>query len=467
MNQATFAEPFSDALADLEAEQTLLAELLAKPSLFEAVEGLLVPEDFSDPAHALIFETASQMGGSNLIFSQVASAIAHRPELEALGGKKYIGELCANALQILSHEATARYANYIAELSKRRQFIAVATDFATYAATPGKSVAVQIAELEAELSAIQARGATERGTLAEAMMDALGDYERAYTTGGGMQGQPIGFAGIDECLGGLERGNVYVLAARPAMGKTALANNIAFNVAASGARAIIFSLEMPAKQIAGRLVCTAAKVPQHFARRGELQPEDFHRLENARQHIANLKLEIDDTSGVTPAYVRSRCAELKAKGGLDLVVIDYLQLMEPSLEKRNSNRNSEITAISKAIKDLAKACDVPVIVLSQLNRGVETRDDKRPSLADLRESGAIEQDADVVMFLYREEYYLRKGEPDPGENPDAYDKWQAKMERAKGMAEIDVAKNRHGPDARVQLQFNGPLMLFRDAEPGY
>lgn len=460
------AQSYDESLADLDAEQVLLAELMAQPSHYEVIGGIITAADFADPAHGLIFETVRDLdaGGGKVIFSRLAKAIGHRAELEDLGGEAYLTELLGNALTVLGPAGVKHHAEYIAALSHRRQLIDIACHFAEYAAHgTDKSVASQIAELEEELAKITARGGSDARSLSDAVGDALADYERAYTAGGGIQGLPTGFYGIDECLGGLDRGNVYVLAARPGMGKTALASNIAMNVAQADGSVALFSLEMPAKQIAGRLVCAAAQVPQHHARRGTIGPEDFNRLAIAQQNLARLRLTIDDASGVSPAYIRSKCSELRRKGGLDLVVIDYLQLMEPSTEKRNSNRNSEITAISKAVKDLAKACDVPVLILSQLNRAVETRDDKRPNLSDLRESGAIEQDADVVMFLYREEYYLRKAEPDPA-NLDAFDTWQAKMEQARGRAELDIAKNRHGPDARVQLRFHGPRMQFRDAE---
>lgn len=458
MMQTDWKEP----PADLDAEQMLLAELVAHPAHISTVAPILRPEDFADPVHAAIYEHARDMAATGGIsIGAIWNLIRHMPEAAELGGKEYLKALATNALGVMAPETLAYNAGYIAELSRKRELIGLGQRFAESAFDTTEPVAVQIAKLEADLAEIQSRGVTEPHSWAGSIDAALADYEQAYVSGGAIQGLSTGFAALDETLGGLEGGNLYVLAARPGMGKTALAGNILYNAASAGASVAFFSLEMPEKQIAGRIVCTAAGLPFHSVRRGLVQEDAFERLMAARDHVAEMPITIDARSGIAPSYARAQCEKIKRQRGLDLVIVDYVQLMTSDVERRGGNRTQEITDISNRMKALAMSLNVPVVLLSQLNRSVESRDDKRPTLSDLRESGAIEQDADAVMFIYREEYYLRRAEPDPADG--RYDDWLNAMEIAKGKADIDVAKNRHGPEGRVQLRFNAPLMRFADA----
>ena len=283
-------------------------------------------------------------------------------------------------------------------------------------------------------------------------------------------------ADMDRLLGGLQKSDLIILAARPAMGKTALATNIAFNAAASKSserdengnmverashNVAIFSLEMSAEQLALRILGEQSEVPSDQIRRGQIDQQQFERVFAVSQKLNNLTLFIDDTAAISVANLRTRARRLmRTHGHLDLIVVDYLQLMQGAPGSRSDNRVQEISEITRGLKTIAKDLNVPVIALSQLSRQVEQREDKRPQLADLRESGSIEQDADVVMFIYREEYYLGRREPDPG--TEAHEQWQRDMDRVHNIAEVIIAKQRHGPTDRVKLFFDGAFTRFRD-----
>ena len=450
----------NDLPHDLEAEQVLLGFLLADHPAIDLIAGTVEDDDFADPAHKIIFrkmeEKYRRYGGTPL--GSIYREVVADPAMADLGcAERYLKDLLANAMTIID---PLHYARYIAELSRRRRLILLSRNFATEAHQTDRPVTTQIAELEAELADIQSRGGSDAVTVGDALKSALSGFEAAYTGGGQIQGVATGFAELDAAIGGLQPGNLYILAARPGMGKTALACQVATNAARQGHTAAIFSLEMPIEQIAGRIACAEARVPHFAAQRGTIEAHHFNRLAETSDQINAMPLHIDETPSISPGYMRGQCQQIKRKHGLGLVVVDYLQLMEADKERRGSNRTQEITDISNGLKTLAKALRVPVIALSQLNRGVENRDNKRPVLADLRESGAIEQDADAVIFIYREEYSLRHAEPDATSHE--FDAWADAMEAAKGKAEIDIAKHRHGEPKTVRLKFNGPLIRFDD-----
>jgi replicative DNA helicase len=289
--------------------------------------------------------------------------------------------------------------------------------------------------------------------------------ESAFKSDSSITGITTGFMDLDKWMGGLSRSDLIILAGRPSMGKTALATNIAFNAAMAfvkktdGAGKVAFySLEMSKEQLVTRILAQECCIPSERIRRGEIKEEDFIKLKDANKRVAELPLFIDDTPALTISILRSRSRKLKRQHGLDLIVVDYLQLLQGNSEKRNENRVQEISEITRSLKAIAKELDVPVLALSQLSRAVETRDDKRPQLSDLRESGSIEQDADVVMFIYREEYYESRREPTRGSEEHA--KWMEKLAKTHNLAEVILAKQRHGPVGTVRLFFDGKYTKF-------
>jgi len=447
---------------DLETEQTLLGECLAKPENFTAVAGILEPEHFADGVHQCIFAIARDMAAEHFAInaSVIAACLAEQRFMPPPEARECVGALLANALTVMTPDALAYSARYIAELYRKRRLIGISEELSDSVHSTRQPLAEQVQWLESQLAELDPQGPDAAKSWAGGIDDILATYEQAYMNGGAIQGLPTGFPSMDDTLGGLGASNLYILAGRPGSGKSSLATNIVFNTAAQGKSVAMFSLEMPQSQVTGRIVCAAANVPAHDASRGKLDPAAFERLAQARDQMASLKIAIDDREAVTPAYIRSQCQKIQRKQGLDLIVIDYLQLMRSDRESKYSNRTQEITEISAAVKGIAKALAVPVLALAQINRGVESRDDKRPLLSDLRDSGSIEQDADAVIFIYREEYYLRRSQPD--EASAEYDDWLAAMEAAKGKADVDIAKNRHGPEGRIQMHFNAPLMLFRE-----
>jgi replicative DNA helicase len=303
--------------------------------------------------------------------------------------------------------------------------------------------------------------------------------EAAFKRDGGLAGVATGFTDLDKQLGGLHPSDLLILAGRPAMGKTALATNIAFHVATAAQRAgetekpvvAFFSLEMSAEQLATRVLSETTEISSEKIRRGELNGDDFQKLVRSSQDLESAPLFIDDTPAITISAMRTRARRLMRQQGLCLIVVDYLQLMRPPAGQRPENRVQEISSITQGLKAIAKELNVPVLALSQLSRAVEQREDKRPVLADLRESGSIEQDSDVVMFVFREEYYLGKAEPvqRAEENADKYhervDQWQERCDKAYGKAEVIIGKQRHGPTGNVTMHFHGPTTRFSDFIP--
>ena len=294
---------------------------------------------------------------------------------------------------------------------------------------------------------------------------AVQTIEQAYKSENKLIGVTSGFIDLNKKLGGLNRSDLIILAGRPSMGKTALATNIAFKVAMDkllnregSGKVAFFSLEMSAEQLVSRIISQESMIPSEKIRRGEIKEEEVGKIKGLQKKLMNIPLFIEDTPAMTVSSIRTHARKLQRKEGLDLIVIDYLQLLQGSADRRNDNRVQEISEITRSLKGLAKELNIPIIALSQLSRAVEVRDDKRPQLADLRESGSIEQDADVVMFVYREEYYLERTKPQEG-TPE-FDKWYTKMQNAHNKAEIIIAKQRHGPIGTVELFFDGQFTKF-------
>ena len=459
----------------IEAEQQLLGAILTNNDLFERVAPILGPEHFYDPVHARIFETASARIAKNNLASPVTlkAFLEDDSGLAELGGPAYLVRLAGAAI---SSFAVRDYAVMIYDLAIRRELIAVGNDIAAKAARVDvdSEPKEQIIEAEQKLYALAEQGQTEQGfqSFMTALTDAVKVANAAYQREGGLAGVSTGLVDMDKKLGGLHRSDLLILAGRPSMGKTSLATNVAFNIAraykkgitASGEEGAIdggvvgfFSLEMSAEQLATRILSEVAQIPSNQIRRGDFTESEFRRIVDAAKELEAAPLFIDDTPALPISQLAARARRLKRTHGLDALFIDYLQLVRGT--GRSENRVNEISEITMGLKAIAKELDIPVIALSQLSRQVENREDKRPQLSDLRESGSIEQDADVVMFVFREEYYKEREKPGDHEL-DKMGIWQEEMERLHGKAEVVIGKQRHGPIGTVELSFEGQFTRF-------
>ncbi len=343
-----------------------------------------------------------------------------------------------------------------------------------FGADPETDAEGLIEEAEQKLFDLATTGRVESGFqhFGDTLAKAIELAESAFNRDGQLTGTPTGFRELNDRLGGLQKSDLLILAGRPGMGKSSLAANIAFNAAKTkvmdeeverGHAIAFFSLEMSAEQLALRILAEASGVPSDKVRRGQIDQRDFDKVFEASEELSRLKLFFDDTPAISVSALRTRARRLlRTEKRLDLIVVDYLQLMQPPRTARTDNRVQEISEITRGLKAIAKELNVPVLALSQLSRAVEQREDKRPQLADLRESGSIEQDADVVMFVYREEYYLDRKMPPEGTEEHA--QWQAAMNDVHGMAEVIIAKQRHGPTGTIKLAFDGALTRFSDRE---
>ncbi|TIQ24628.1 MAG: replicative DNA helicase, partial [Mesorhizobium sp.] len=373
----------------------------------------------------------------------------------------------------------ADYGRAIYDLATRRALITVGEDMVNiaYDAPVDMSPSEQIEDAERRLFELAETGRYDGGfeSFTDAVKTAVDMANAAYMRDGHLSGVATGLRDLDRRMGGLQPSDLIIIAGRPGMGKTSLATNMAFNIAeayvpaqqadgsfkaANGGVVGFFSLEMSSEQLATRIISEQTEIPSSKIRRGEISEMDFEKLVACSQTMQKIPLFIDQTGGISIAQLSARARRLKRQRGLDVIVIDYIQLMQGSSAKSSQNRVQEITEITTGLKALAKELAVPIIALSQLSRQVESRDDKRPQLSDLRESGSIEQDADVVMFVYREEYYLKNREPKPG--TDEYIKWEREMNEMRGKAEVIVAKQRHGPTGSVSLAFQGEFTRFSD-----
>jgi|TARA_B110000483_G_scaffold214038_1_gene263619 replicative DNA helicase len=459
----------------IEAEQQLLGAILTNNDLFERVAPIVEAEHFYDPVHARIFETASARIAKNNLASPVTlkAFLEDDAGLAELGGPAYLVRLAGAAI---SSFAVRDYAEMIYDMAIRRELIMVGNEIAAKAARVDvdSEPKEQIIEAEQKLYALAEQGKTEQGfqSFLTAVTDAVKVANAAYQREGGLAGVSTGLVDMDKKLGGLHRSDLLILAGRPSMGKTSLATNVAFNIAraykkgltSSGEEGAIdggvvgfFSLEMSAEQLATRILSEVAEIPSNQIRRGDFTENEFRRIVDAAKELEAAPLFIDDTPALPISQLAARARRLKRTHGLDVLFIDYLQLVRGT--GRSENRVNEISEITMGLKAIAKELDIPVIALSQLSRQVENREDKRPQLSDLRESGSIEQDADVVMFVFREEYYKEREKPGDHEL-DKMGIWQEEMERLHGKAEVVIGKQRHGPIGTVELSFEGQFTRF-------
>ncbi|MAF98263.1 MAG: replicative DNA helicase [Micavibrio sp.] len=462
---------------NLEAEQGLLGALLVDNRALEKVSDFLRANHFFMPAHQRIFETIQTIieRGQTATPVTLKNYFEKDEDLSEIGGAGYLADLAATVISVINVED---YARTIFDLHVRRELITLGEDIVnqSYNHSLDSDSDTTIESAEAKLFELAETGDVKGGfvTLRDSVLIAIEHAEKAYKTAGNVTGVTSGLADIDKKLGGFQKSDLLILAGRPSMGKTALAVNWAFNAAKAyadsggeqGGRVAFFSLEMAAEQLAGRILSEQSEIPSDAIRKGNIKQEDFRRFVEASQRMSQVPLYIDDTPALSIGAVRTRCRRLKRQHGLDMIVVDYLQLLRGNGSRQSSeNRVLEISEITRGLKAIAKELDIPVIALSQLSRAVEQREDKRPQLSDLRESGSIEQDADIVMFVYREEYYLSRTEPDPG--TDKHLEWQERMERAHNIGECIVAKQRHGPIGAVKMFFDPNFTRFSDLDPNH
>ena len=475
--------------SNVEAEAAFLGAVLIDNRVIEELQTQLGPQHFFEPVHARIYERILNL----LDRKAVVTPVTLRPyfeadeSLKALGGVSYLARLTADGQGLL---APRELADQIYDLALLRELISVGRGLVEGAMDTSESVEPmeQVERAEAALYKVAegAASANEAKSFGAATRTAIFNIEKAFNSGGHISGKTTGLNSVNKKIGGLHDSDLIILAGRPGMGKTSLVTNIAFNTAqryvddtvrdgiehakSVGAPTAFFSLEMSADQLATRILAEQSGISSEALRMGKISREDFQQLSFASQRLAELPLFIDDTPGLSIAALRTRARRLKRRHNIGLIVIDYLQLLSGS-GRAQDNRVNEISEISRGLKTLAKELEVPVIALSQLSRAVEQREDKKPMLSDLRESGSIEQDADMVWFVYREDYYVNATEPKyPAENdpPDVVEKWEAwrqKMEQVTGLAELIVAKQRHGSTGRVRLKFEARITKFSDLAP--
>jgi len=469
---------YRSAPHNIEAEQALLGAILVNNEAFYRVSDFLEPEHFYEPIHQQIYALAAQLIRAGKIASPVTlkTFLPADFELGGLSASQYLARLAAEATTVIN---AADYGRTVRDLSVRRSLISIGEHMvnAAYDAPVDFAPRAQIEEAERRLYELAETGRYGAGfqRFAQALTTAVDMAARAYQRDGKLSGLATGLRDLDAKMGGMQPSDLIILAGRPGMGKTALATNIAYNVArawtgemradghlhtVNGGVVGFFSLEMSAEQLATRIISERTGIPSSTIRRGAIRESDFEKIKDVAIELQNLPFYVDETGGLTVAQLAARARRLKRQRGLDLLVIDYLQLLQGSLRRAAEGRVHEVTEISSSLKALAKELNVPVLAISQLSRQVESREDKRPQLADLRESGSIEQDADVVLFVFREEYYLSNKEPRPGS--EEHLKWQTAMAAVHGKAEIIIGKQRHGPTGTVQVQFDAAVTRFDD-----
>jgi replicative DNA helicase len=468
---------------NLDAEMAILGALLTDNSAYDRIDGLADAADFYDPLHRQIFTeiVGAIAGGRAATPLTLKTAFETAPPLSpTLTVPGYLARLAANAGNLWH---IGDHARGLHDLAVRRSLIAVMDEAQVTAYDPPSDMPAekQIEAIETKLLALAEHGRAEEAesTFEDAVDAAVEMANRAYQRDGQLAGLSTGLIDLDNMLGGLQATDLIILAGRPGMGKTALATNIAhFNAqrrrlamnsrdgwsdrAEDGAIVYFFSLEMSREQLALRVLAEASGIPSDIYRRGTATDHQMRLLMEAQSSIKDGKLYIDDTGGLSLARLAARARRAKRRHDIGLIVVDYLQLLAGS---GRENRVQDVTEITVGLKALAKELEVPIIALSQLSRQVEARTDKRPQLSDLRESGSIEQDADVVMFCFREEYYVEREKPSPTDAA-AMAEWDTKMENCRGKAEVILGKHRHGPTGIVQLSWNGKLTKFGNLARG-
>ena len=455
--------------SNIQAEQALLGSILINNDIIDEISSLISANYFYDPAHIKIYEIIENLNNKGMIANPITLKNFFEKDnmLNEVGGTEYLVKLTRFSGSV---KQAVDYAKIIHEMYLRRELIQISNKLSgdTLSANLESNNANEIIEnTEKSLFDLAERGSFSQSFLKfnKALDQTIEMATLAMKNDQGLVGVPTGLKDLDEKLGGLHKSDLVILAGRPSMGKTALATNIAYNASQSilgkkeKSSVAFFSLEMSSEQLSTRILSEQARIKSDDIRRGKVTEEEINRYIETSRNIYNLPLYIDETPAITIATLSNRARRIKRLFGLSLIVVDYIQLMRSNSNK-NEGRVQEISEITQGLKALAKELSVPVLALSQLSRAVEQRDDKQPQLADLRESGSIEQDADVVMFVYREEYYLERKQPKLGSIEHA--EWQSKMNDVNGLADIILGKQRHGPTGTIKVEFEGIYTKFKD-----
>jgi replicative DNA helicase len=476
------AEPvFRTPPHNIEAEQALLGAVLVNNEAFYRISDFLEPKHFFEPVHQRIFELAAGLIRANKLATPVTlkTFLPADFDVAGLSLNQYLARLAAEATTIINAED---YGRTVYDLSIRRDLIMIGEDMvnSAYDAPVEATPSSHIEDAERRLYEIAETGRYDSGfqRFAQALTTAVDMAARAYQRDGSLSGIATSLTDLDNRMGGLQQSDLIILAGRPGMGKTALATNIAYNIAKSwehetgadgrekttnGGIVGFFSLEMSAEQLATRIISEQTGIPSNKIRRGAIVESEFEKIKDVSIELQRLPFYVDETGGLSIGQLAARARRLKRQRGLDLLVVDYVQLLQGTSRRASENRVQEITEITTRLKALAKELNIPILALSQLSRQVESRDDKRPQLSDLRESGSIEQDADVVLFVFREEYYHQMRKPMES-NREKFAEWLAEGERVQGKAEVIIGKQRHGPTGTVELQFEAAVTRFANLD---
>ena len=456
---------------NIEAEQAVIGSILVSNDIFDEISPIIDSQKFFDPIHIKIYETIEKLIAKGLLANPITlkNHFENNEGLKELGGQEYLIKITKFST---SQKQAIDYANIVQEMHLRRELIKISENVLNEASnkedlsSTGEEI---IQSAEKSLFDLAERGHFNRSFLKfdSALKQTIEMAESAHKNEDGIVGVPSGLTDLDSRLGGLHKQDLIIIAGRPSMGKTALATNIAFhaakNIEKKGSKSTVafFSLEMSSEQLSTRILSEQSRIRSNDIRRGKVTEKEFEQFIETSKNIADLPLYIDETPAITISAISNRSRRIKRLFGLELIIVDYIQLMR-SGRKMEFNRVQEISEITQGLKALAKELNVPVLALSQLSRQVEQRDDKKPQLADLRESGSIEQDADVVMFVFREAYYLERKEPTLGSIEHA--EWQQKMDEISSLAEILISKQRHGPTGNVKVEFEAMYTKFKDLE---
>ena len=457
--------------SNIEAEQAVIASILVSNDIYDEISPILNPQKFFDPIHVKLYETIEKLISKGLLANPITlkNHFENNEGLKELGGQEYLIKITKFSTSV---KQAIDYANIVQEMHVRRELIKISQsvlDEASTNADVSTSGVEIIQNAEKSLFDLAERGHFNQSFIKfeSALKQTIEMAKSAYQNDEGIVGVPTGLTDLDARLGGMHKQDLIIIAGRPSMGKTALATNIAFhaakNIEKKGTKSTVafFSLEMSSEQLSTRILSEQSKIRSNDIRRGKVSEKEFEQFIETSKNIFELPLYIDETPAVTIATISNRSRRIKRLFGLELIVIDYIQLMKSS-RKMEFNRVQEISEITQGLKALAKELNVPVLALSQLSRQVEHRDDKKPQLADLRESGSIEQDADVVMFIFREAYYLENKEPTLGSIEHA--EWQQKMDEISRLADIMIGKQRHGPTGNIKVEFEAMYTKFKDLE---
>jgi replicative DNA helicase len=454
---------------NIEAEQAVIASILVSNDIYDEITSILDSQKFFDPIHVKLYETIETLISKGLLANPITlkNYFENNEGLKELGGQEYLIKITKFSTSV---KQAIDYANIVQEMHVRRELIKISQSVLDEVSTNsdvGTSGETIIQNTEKSLFDLAERGHFNQSFMKfdSALKQTIDMAKSAYQSEEGLVGVPTGLTDLDSRLGGLHKQDLVIIAGRPSMGKTALATNIAFhaakNIEKKGSKSTIafFSLEMSSEQLSTRILSEQSRIRSNDIRRGKVSEKEFEQFIETSKNISELPLYIDETPAITIAAISNRSRRIKRLFGLELIVVDYIQLMKSS-GKKEYNRVQEISEITQGLKALAKELNVPVLALSQLSRAVEHRDDKKPQLADLRESGSIEQDADIVMFVFRESYYLQNKEPTVGSIEHA--EWQTKMNEISHLADIMISKQRHGPTGNVKVEFEAMYTKFKD-----